>query len=460
MLPSGRIAYTQVLPLGSGHDDARQYWAQVDWNLGAATLTYIPALRDWTMHSTVYSSPAPGATLTNKQATPSDRFHTEELRLSSNPGSRIKWQTGAFFYDNDLNASVNLVVTGPIFPPGGVLLQNSVTSHNTRNVGAFAEAGFPLTNALSLTAGVRYDRTKVVTGETNTTGLGAGGTLVLPKSDGTRTWNNTTYKLRLEDNLTANNLLYASVSTAFLPGDVAISTGSTGALAISPYDAETLTAFEVGSKNRFLEDRVQVNGAMFYYRYGGYQQSVQTGFIPPGIFLFSFANSPARMTGAELELLYQPHRSDRFGLNVSVLNAHYVDKPPVFAVGVAQSKIPGIIPLTINPSYSHIFALGGNQSLTIQADARYNDDYDVYPMTAAVAAQGGANYIRSGAHVVGNLNASWEFAPKDSLTFWVRNVTNQRFNNYANISSIVPVVAASGTLRDPRTIGVALRMGF
>jgi iron complex outermembrane receptor protein len=461
MNPAGKIEYTQVLPLGTGHDDTRQYWAQIDWNLGSATLTYLPSLRNWKMHGTVYSSPAPGATLTNLQTTPYDQFHTEELRLSSNADSPIKWQTGAFFYDNKARATVNLSVGGPIFPPGGVLLQNSLTSpHNTRNVGLFAEAGFPLTDKLSLTAGARFDKTKVVTGEVNTTGLGAGGTLVLPASDGTRNWNNTTYKLRLEDNLTASNLLYASVSTAFLPGDVAISTGSTGLLAITPYEAETLTAFEVGSKNRFLDERLQVNGALFYYRYGSYQQSVQTGFIPPGIFLFSNANSPARMTGAELELLYQPHRSDRFGLNVSVLNPYYVDKTPVFAVGVAQSKIPGIIPLTVNPSYSHIFALGGNQTLTVQADALYNADYDVFAITSDVAAQGGGSYIKSGSHVVANLSASWAFTPTASLTFWGRNVTDQQFNNYADISSIVPVVAAAGTLRDPRTFGVAIRVGF
>ncbi len=267
--------------------------------------------------------------------------------------------------------------------------------------------------------------------------------------------------MRLEDNLTPSNLLYASVSTAFLPGDVAISTGSTGALAISPYEPETLTAFEVGSKNRFLDERLQVNGAVFFYRYGGYQQSVQTGFVPPGIFLFSVANSPARMTGGELELLFQPQRSDRFGLNVSVLNPYYVDKTPVFAVGVAQSKIPGIVPLTVNPSYSHIFTFGDNQSLTVQADALYNSNYDVYAITSAVAAQGGAELHRE------RITRGWQTsAPrgplraKDSLTFWGRNITNQQFNNYVNISSIVPVVAAAGTLRDPRTFGVSLRVGF
>jgi outer membrane receptor protein involved in Fe transport len=145
---------------------------------------------------------------------------------------------------------------------------------------------------------------------------------------------------------------------------------------------------------------------------------------------------------------------------VSALNPYYVDKPAVFAVGVAQSKIPGIVMLTVDPSYSHVFTFGGAQTLTVQADALYNGDYDVYPMTSAIAAQGGANYIKAGAHVVANLSADWAFTSKASLTFWARNLTNQQFNSYANISSVTPALQASGTLRDPRSLGVSLRVGF
>jgi iron complex outermembrane receptor protein len=462
MNPEGRIVYSQTVPLGTGHDDTRQYWAQVDWNLGFGTLTYLPSLRNWDQHATTYAAQAlPGVVLVANEATPDDQFHTEELRLSSNAGSRINWQTGAFFYNNLApNTLDKLVGVGPIFPPGGILLQDSTSSRSTRNIGVFAEAGFPLTDTLSLTAGARYDYTKIEPSGTDTTAVGSVPSLVLTTAEGTREWNNGTYKLRLEDNLSASNLLYASVSTAFLPGDVVIAAGPTGGLAVTPYESETLTAFEVGSKNRFLDDRLQINGAAFYYRYGGYQQTVQTGIIPPGLFLFNIATSPARMIGAELELLYQPRRSDQFGLNVSALNPYYVDKPPVFAMGVAQSKIPGIVPLTLDPSYSHIFTLGGNQTLTVQANALYNGDYDVNAITSSIAAQGGERYIGSGAHWVENLSASWAFMPKASLTMWCRNITNQQYNTWANPGSIVPVLSANGTLRDPRTFGAAIRVGF
>ena len=136
MNPDGNIAYTRAVPLGEGHDDTRQYWAQVDWNLGFATLTYQPTLRDWVQHATTYAAQAiPGVVLVTSEATPHDQFHTEELRLSSNAGSPIKWQTGVFFYNNQLSDVLNkLVATGPIFPPTGVLLQDSDSSRTTKSI--------------------------------------------------------------------------------------------------------------------------------------------------------------------------------------------------------------------------------------------------------------------------------------------------------------------------------------
>ena len=465
---ANQIVYTTPVPLGTGHDNTRQLWAQVDWNLGPATLTYLPSLRNWTQQATTYSSQT-GTILTNTPTHPYDRFHTQELRLSSNAGSAIKWQTGAFFYDNDSRNTWNLLVTlpSPPLPPGTQLLLNGCPdcTHSTRNMGFFAEGAFPLTDQITLTAGARYDATKVVFAGNVSSALtvppgSPPAVFPLSKREGTRDYTNRTYNLRLEDNLTASNLLYASVSTAFLPGDVAITTGTVTPLTLSPYSDETLTAFEVGSKNRFLNDRLQVNGALFYYNYGAYQQSVITGQTPTGVFLFAFATSPAKMTGAELELLYQPHRSDRFGLNVSVLNPYYKDKTPLFAGGVAQAKIPGIVPLTVNPSYSHIFAVGDSQTITVQADALYNSDYDVYAVTSTVDQAGGRKLVSSGAHVIGNLSANWAFTSKVSLTLWARNVTNQRFNSYVNVSTTPAGLAAVGTLRDPRTVGVSLRAGF
>jgi len=42
-------------------------------------------------------------------------------------------------------------------------------------------------------------------------------------------------------------------------------------VATFPVAPEVLTAYEFGSKNRFMDNKLQVNGALYYYHYGAYQ---------------------------------------------------------------------------------------------------------------------------------------------------------------------------------------------
>lgn len=72
--------------------------------------------------------------------------------------------------------------------------------------------------------------------------------------------------------------------------------------------------------------------------------------------------SPARMYGAELEMLYQLTSADRFGLNVSYNKGYYVDKPAAFASGVANSDMAGVVPWTVDANYSHMFSLPKDQN--------------------------------------------------------------------------------------------------
>ena len=49
---------------------------------------------------------------------------------------------------------------------------------------------------------------------------------------------------------------------------------------VQELQAETLTAYEIGSKNRFLDNRLQVNGDVYYNDYGGYQTAGLNTYAP------------------------------------------------------------------------------------------------------------------------------------------------------------------------------------
>lgn len=462
-----QINYDSVVPLGTGKAKTWQYWARLDWNLGPATLTYLPALQTWEQHSINYGSPGGGALAIGNQRTPYDRFHTQELRLASNADSALKWQTGVFYYDNKLRNNYYLLIEGGPLPPGGLVLQDSATERRTQDLGAFVEATYGFSTATRLTAGLRYDYTKVQTGVTSCSGLAIAPLtcLALSTDEGTRTWNNVTYKLRLEHDLSPVNLIYASVATAFLPGDVAVTNGPPDAhLVEAPYEPETLTSFEVGSKNRFLDDRLQVNGAAFFYDYGSFQQAVKVGEFF-GTSLFTIANSPAQMLGAELELLFQPTGADHIGLNISYVDGRYRDKPALFETGVVQNRIPGVVPLSIYPSYSHTFELPLDQKLEIGADALYHSSYDVVALTRddlqpdADYPQGLEKYVRVKDQITGNVHATWTVTLHASLSAYIRNITDERYKTFVNISRTSDTVGAA-VLSDARTYGVVLNLRF
>jgi iron complex outermembrane receptor protein len=126
-----------------------------------------------------------------------------------------------------------------------------------------------------------------------------GSTSTLPPDQTEPSFDNTTYKLRLETDLTPSNLLYASVSTGFLPGDLSFASTSPPVVTVKPalFETETLTSYEIGSKNRFLSNTLQINGDVFYYDYGGFQ----LGGVQIAQDTYATVTSPARVTGAELE---------------------------------------------------------------------------------------------------------------------------------------------------------------
>jgi iron complex outermembrane receptor protein len=297
------------------------------------------------------------------------------------------------------------------------------------------------------------------------------GTYTLSGPAGTRTFNNVTYKARVEHDLTASNLLYASVSTGFSPGDASVTTGATGNPLLVDLKAETLTSYETGSKNRFLSDRLQINGSVYYIKYGAYQvlNNAIASVGPGGILELEVIPllSPAEVLGAEVETIFQVTSKDRVGLNLAQTNAYWVGKqenPVTLGPGVttnfsgfyALNGIPGVVPFTANLSYDHLFNLTQGPTITVHGDVRYlspHDDTNIWPSQLD---SGLYPYIRVGSEVVGDINASWLLGDgKFSLTGYVRNVGDNRYKAQITITPIAGG-GVGATPYDPRTYGFVL----
>ena len=77
--------------------------------------------------------------------------------------------------------------------------------------------------------------------------------------------NKATYRGAVEYDVAPQSLLYGSVETGFRSGGFNIATG------YDTYQPEYITAYTLGSKNRFLENRLQLNVEAFYWKYRNQQ---------------------------------------------------------------------------------------------------------------------------------------------------------------------------------------------
>jgi iron complex outermembrane receptor protein len=464
----------QVAP--TGKNNAKQFWANFNLDLGSVELTYIPAYRTWDENALLYlRSPVFNANQT--VLTPDDSFLTHELRLhSKDSSSKLQWQVGFLHYQNSLTSANDLYSLGGAPPPGsppgtppsppGYAFR--VKTHKTTGAdGGFAEATYSFAPDTRVTAGARYDRTDLVNTGSYTSVLGI--TLPLTAADGSKSFDNFTYKLRLEHDLAPGNLLYGAVSTGFSPGDVTQTTDITFNPVIKVLKAETLTAYEVGSKNRFLDNHLQVNGDVFYYDYGAYQTAgLNTSPGTPQTPTFDTIGLPMKSYGVELEVEARPTPNGRVSFNASYTHARYGDFGQ-YGYLFARHEVPGVAPFQGSLAYDHRFPIG-SAMLLVRGAVRYFTGHDTSAIPPSWEALGAGPFVHVGSHFIGDLNATLLLEPHFSITAYVRNVANSKFIpdgwGLAGVfppppGGTEPTISESGfALSDPRTIGLTLGFKF
>ena len=466
-----------------GYKLQRESWAELNWDFGPAVLTYQPAFRTWYQNDNLLQSPnfiGSGVPLEQTILTPLDQFHTEELRLASKD-TPVGWQVGAVYYRNQLHTADNTFLATPT---NKELASLAVTDDqkDTKDMGFFGEMTFSPISSVRGTIGARYDTTRVETSEyffnnpfafcgtlaahspgfmlppgVVCTGPGQANVPPPPGSSINNvavTCHNFNYKARIEYDLTPRNMVYGMVSTGFKPGDVGIYTPGRGVYAPNILSAEKLTSFELGSKNRFLDDSLQVNADVYYYEYQGFQTSyrvhaIDISPIPVAV--------PARNFGAEMESLYRITALDSVGLNYSHVESRWANEPAAFEAAYPQ-KVRALIPSTVTAYYEHTFDLPGGSTVKARIDGQYYSAHQTDNLHADLLALGQEQYVEAGSQTIGNLSGTWMALDGHlSITAYVRNFTNQRYTTYTFQGSEQSYLA---DWNDPRIYGAIVSARF
>jgi len=419
-------------------------YAQMDLRIGDfATLTYIPTYRESdTGYITTPTRPF-------VETTDRDWMYTHELRLTSLPDSPIHWVAGLYYSRERLEREITYYWdTNPNIPrgPNDVINFFNVDYYKAESKAAFAQVTLPITENFRVTGGIRYtDETKVSIGTANAyTGTVADPVLVSVPTDNTVKDDRVTWRVGVEADVGPDNLLYANVSTGFKSGGV--SQADPNITLPTTYGPETITAYQVGSKNRFLGGRLQLNAEAFYYDYKGFQ-TILSSFQPSGLLYFLTVNSQtARFYGGEIEAAFLATPNDRFDASIALLDAEFTE----FVVGSSNfsgNEAPQAPKYTINLAYERTFDLANGGDVKARIETRFVDDYFVAPDNFPGSKQ--SAYMQSAANISYNApGGDW------GITAWIRNIENNGVIYNANPPGTRPTTI--GYPLPPRTFGVTL----
>jgi iron complex outermembrane receptor protein len=480
------------LPLRNDNAGVR---AELDWNLGFANLSVLGSYRHLAELFTNDSGFFSAQTAIGHQA-------TAEIRLASPTGSgKLKWQVGLYYFDNSSSQFVS-IDEGFITPQIHYVSTDEAAA-------AFGEMTYSVTPSFRLTGGLR--------GTTETRGQdGYGNNVYTPAAfsslsnvlrgegvppfliplitnstlaperydvSNNASFRNISLKAGAEYDVRPNSLAYATFTTGFKSGGLNPDL-STRAVS-NAYQPENLDAYEIGSKNRFLDNRLQLNADAFYWDYRNHQEQylTQTQANPNVSEPLVHNIGSATVKGFDADVDYRPTTDDRFGAQLEYLDSvfskfRYTEftslgyKPVTGCQTAVLQEIPSATnpqqlnsvncdgkPFTraprwsVNLSYQHVFHLASDLgALTALVNTHLTtSQYLAVDYTPAE---------HEGGYTTTDLLLTYEPPSADwSLTGYVRNVENT-----ASYTSAFQYAFANnvtlGQINPPRTFGGIFKIRF
>ncbi|PVX31319.1 TonB-dependent receptor [Sphingomonas pokkalii] len=472
--------------------------AEISLRTGAGTLTVIPAWR--------YSK------LDNRFAVPAfygnvaetDEQKSLEVRFSGDRVGIFDYMLGAYYFDESIAATY-------LFAQQALNAYQQFTS-DTKSYAGFGRITTNFTDRLRLIGGLRYTKddkdfngradvflvrcTVVAQGRPScptapllpSTGryqdlsapfptvpdnqarpIGTTGALLIHAVTPVNTTlsnDRFTYHLGAEFDVGPHSLLYANYETGYRSGGFALSAG------YETFQPEFIDAYTIGMKNRFFDNRLQLNLEAFLWKYRN-QQVNHTGIDRNGN-QGQFTENVGKSTnkGIEVEAQFLATPNTLLSVNVQYLDAKYDNfvyrepigaTPPNTGCPYRPSATAGLYDIDCSGRSAYqspkwTMNLGGQQTVplgdykvVLSADTQYRSSRVV-----------GFEYMPN--QLVGSTwvsNAQLAFAAADdrwSIAAFVRNIEDERYQASAQIYGAGS--AALAVYSPPRTYGVRVSSKF
>jgi iron complex outermembrane receptor protein len=471
--------YTERILGDPTKDNQKKAYANVDLDLGFGSLSLVPAYTTSDSHGENAMSMFGTVRYVVNIVTSKEKG--AELRLTSSPDSSFSWILGLNYYDSAQSLDNDVYDAN-----GDHTGEKNDAYMNEESKAVFTNITYPVTDRFRATVGYRMSRSDITTHREETKFPGGNYEFVLRHI--VNSYDDPDYKVGIEYDLSEDSMVYVDHSTSYRSqGLEGAGPSGPGVEAANP-PPEKLKAFTLGSKNRFFDNRVQVNASAYYYDYENYAVAevvmAWAGDDVNNPMSDEVVREPGASTygngeqmGFDLQANTIITPNDNLNLSVSYLKSEWKDLKFTFyydwdATG-GRGGPPGsaAVPieirplldrdyggkpmtnspeLTISANYTHIFNLANGGSLETRIDALHKGEYKLswkeedYP------------YNHQEAYTTFDLSATYVHSDgKWTLSTYVRNV-----ENYAEKRGYFPRPINETHVGTPRTYGAVLILRY
>jgi iron complex outermembrane recepter protein len=432
----------------------------LQWTLGETTITSLTNYNDFSMDYLEDTDASPFDYMRSNSNVDQDQW-SQELRATGASGD-VRWTVGAYVLDID-----NDSYTDYFFP----LLSGSDFAfddyqdliQSTKSWAAFGQAEWALSDALDLTVGARYTRdrktfdTQVYFRELGNGYFGGTGSSVFDPPFAVYDFRKETVgglaslneglwsgKIQLDYRPAEGTLLYAGISRGVKGPGFNANLGGGLTIEETPFESETVLSYEIGGKFDLLDQRLRLNGSVYYYDYSDYQGYAWNGI--QGL----VGNYDAEFYGADLELLAMLPGDLRLSLGGAWSETTVEDVPTVYA-GVRDQDAVMAPEWIVNGSLQKTVALGSGELSFVWSFDYIDDRYASVDNNPATAVKGSTMH---------NLRVAWTLPDSGlELAAFLNNVTDTERQLFT-----YDLVAAGGftisPYDKPRWWGASIRKSF
>jgi iron complex outermembrane receptor protein len=272
--------------------DAETHILEARWDISdSLTMNYIYG--SYETEETVvtnFTSEPPMLFGTDRPAEYEQQSH--ELRFTYDDGGAFKLVAGAYYWESEYDIRLRSWITFSV--PDTVVDIPQNTHQETDSTALFFEGDYALNDRWTLTLGGRYTEDEKLSEQR--------GNLSTAPNDPSEEWSEFTPKAGVRYRFSDDAMVYATYAKGYRSGGFNGRVDSQDTARI-PYDPETVDNYELGFKSEWMDQRLRLNGALFYMDYQDKQEEIglpSEGATGQRITVFNAAD--ATMQGLELEL--------------------------------------------------------------------------------------------------------------------------------------------------------------